>query len=145
MGLQDTVGIANTFALFNQCSELLANEITDFVFTASPSPETAIQLRDFLNTKPYIGTHNRSAIVTEDSATGLFVITVTLFNMNIANQQDWLTTMTGLNLSDKSNTTKRVILNVPAGEEKYWILALQADSRVKYAGYNLILHVPGGG
>jgi len=137
VGIKNTTSIENVFSKFNQLN-LQIDEMNGFFYT-SPYPQDSLtSLITFLNTKSYTNTRDFSASAFIHYQTGIINITTIFFDMDVNNQQDWISTEKSLDLIDTKSDTKNIVLKVPVGQEEYWLNNLKTNSMVTWTELNCI-------
>jgi hypothetical protein len=129
--IKNTAAIEEAFTLFNNL-KLQLDEMGGFLYT-SPYPKDSLSsINSLLKTKSYINVRGFSAGAYMNDQTGVMIVEITFFNMNAANQQDWIKTKNILKLIDTQGPMKFVLLKVPVGEEKSWVARLGQNSIVTW-------------
>ena len=143
VGYNNTVPMEEVFAYAN-ANGLSIVQMTGFDFT-SPRPADSIpSLQTLFNSKPYINSHGFLANIFADYRTRVVTIDNIYWDMTVSNQQDWVSTKNALGLTPvmgDSTNTPYILLQVPAGLEKYWALNLRTNNRVKWTELDCYMQI----
>jgi hypothetical protein len=139
-GIKGNVPIDSVFAVFNRLG-LQIKRVQNFTY-AVPYPNDKLDsISAYLNTKPYIDLVNWKVQIAYNNTRQQTIYYSTFFNMDSANQADWLITINQLHLTDLHDTFTHVYLSVPQGSEQYWVDQLSKNSIIRWAELNQIYHV----
>jgi hypothetical protein len=136
IGIKDGVAIDRAFRLADSLN-LSINQMNGFYYRSGLPNDSVAYINRLLLAKPYLnkggftGSNARVNVVTKQ----LEVLNL-FFDMTVARQQDWLTTMPQLQLTPLPTTTAYMSLQVPDGQEQAWLLKLSRSNMVKWAELN---------
>lgn len=134
---------ADTKTVFDTLNKLnfKIDKMFGFYFNANLPADSLKSLLTFLNTKSYIKNGNGF------SASGYYyepekVIRVlcTYFDMNIANQSDFLHTVDSLKWVEK-HAEKYMFIKIPEGSEKFWLEEFKKYPFIKWTELNSISQI----
>lgn len=145
VGIDSTVQLEQLFAYVNSYNFPII-QINGFFYTTTIPEDSIPYIKGVLNSKPYINTRGFSASVWPHYQTHIVHNTTTLWNMNVANQQDYIQTKNFLRMTDKLSPTKNMLIKVPVGTELYWKDKFKNFSWVRWTDLNWIASIePHGG
>ncbi|HWK07609.1 MAG TPA: hypothetical protein VNS58_28455 [Puia sp.] len=142
--LNDTAKIEDAFALFDSLQRPITLMV-GFLY-ASPYPADSIPaLKALLNAKPYINNGQGYTVIIFPDSLGSGVVTIRpyFYEMNLANQQDWINTKKTLGLTelptiDALINYKYIKVKVPQGAEHYWADVLRKEPILSQATVNCL-------
>jgi hypothetical protein len=136
VGLTNNAPLKDVFNYFNNYN-LPITEIFDYSFSCPPNTDS-LALQRYLETKPYFDSLGFVSVYDMDP-TGALTVNATFFNMDTANQNDWLKTMDSIGLKElPGDTLLCAFINVPVGKETYWLNKLQNNGVVTWSELDCI-------
>ncbi len=128
---------ANLSVVFNTLNNLHFDirQMNGFIYNSNTPENSVVNLIDVLNQKSYINTGAWKATpysVYYFQAENKTRIINSLFNMNLANQTDFLNLISSLKLEDKLSETKDIYLSIPVGTQTYWKTQMMKYPFVKW-------------
>lgn len=143
VGFHDTTQIQTAFDLMNK-NGLSVESVVGFTYS-SPYPVDSVSgLIGFLNQKAYINRTGWGAaagnVYYYEKIKAVF-IGCRLFDMNLANQEDFIKTLSEKQMDDLNGKTKYFLLKVTIGQEQYWLDELSKAGCIKWAELNKYAHV----
>jgi hypothetical protein len=137
VGIDSTLKLERLFAYVNPLNVTI-DHITGYVYTTTMTKDSIPFIKATLNSKSYVNTRGFSATVWPHYQTDIVYNTTNLWNMTLANQQDYIQTKKFLKMTDKPSSTKYMLIKVPIGQEIYWKNKFKTFSWVQWADLNEI-------
>jgi len=137
-GLYDNVSFRNGYSLFNQL-DLEIRTLYDFQYELKTVEDSVDTIQAILDSKPYLTSGNRTSSANYFDST--IVVSANFFDMNDDNASDWFHTIDYLGLTENltRNSFKWGSLNVPVGQERFWVDQLKRFDIISSAQLNSYL------
>lgn len=129
--------------LFNNTNvyNLKIDQLSGYFYTTTIPSDSLNYLKNLLNTKNYINNRGFSASVWTHYETNIVHNTTFLFDMNLTNQMDYISTLIFLRMQDNLSNTKNMLLKVPVGKEIYWRDKFRNENWVTWSDLNYIANI----
>lgn len=132
IGIKDDADLSLVFKTINELNFDI-RQMNGFVYLSN-TPKSEVQdLRDFLNTKPYIKTGawqvTTSSVFYYEPENKTYIVN-SFFEMNADNQKDLLDLISSLKLQEKDKGN--ICLSIPEGTQTYWKTAMKKYSFVEW-------------
>ena len=136
VGIKSGIPINLVFDLMNE-KEVFIQQMSGFYNYSTLPTDSLNFVKNILISKPYTnkwGGTGGSAYIVENR----IVVTELFFQMDLPAQEDWLFTMTQLQLNDLQGDTKNILIKVSPGTEKYWMDIFRKHAYVTFVEPNYI-------
>ncbi len=132
IGIKDNVDLSLVFKTINEL-KFDIRQMNGFVYLSNTQKSDVQDLRDLLNTKPYIKTGawqaTTSSVFYYEPENKTYIVN-SFFEMNPSNQEDLLSLISSLKLQEKDNGN--ICLSIPEGTQTYWKTAMKKYSFVEW-------------
>lgn len=134
IGVKENANLNDVFKTLNNL-HFDIRQMNGFIYNSNTPANGIANLIDVLNQKSYINTGAWKATpytvyyFQEENKTRIIN---SLFNMNLANQTDFLNLISSLKLEDRLSETKDIYLSIPVGTQTYWKTQMMKYSFVKW-------------
>lgn len=143
IGIDQDIKLEESFDLIN-AYDLYINHIDGICYESNLPSDSIDYVINYLNAKEYINKNGFKAVkngsVFLHYQTGLITVCCRLWDMTQPNQQDWIKTKKILSLKEKPSV-KSILLTVPVGQEKKWVMTFKGRSSISYAELNCIVEI----
>jgi len=135
VGLKDGVPITRAFRLADSLSFDI-KQMSGFFYNSGLPKDSVAYVKRVLLSKPYLNKKGFTGdAVYFNTVDNKIRITDFFFDMDVASQQDWISTMQQLQLTSL-NAAANMQLKVPIGSEKYWLTEVRKNSIVRWTELN---------
>ncbi|TDO99268.1 hypothetical protein [Flavobacterium sp. 245] len=132
IGIKDNADLSVVFKTINELNFDI-RQMNGFVYLSNTAKSDVPDLRDFLNTKPYIKTGawqaTTSSVFYYEPENKTYIVN-SFFEMNLSNQEDLLGIISSLKLQEKDKGN--ICLSIPEGTQTYWKTAMKKYSFVEW-------------
>lgn len=135
IGIKPEVAISEVFAAMNN-KEIFIDQMSGFYYYSTFPSDSLEYIKNNLKDKSYLnknGFTGGSAFISPENR---ITVTQFYFEMNKANQEDWLDTMEALKLESLENDTRNILVKVSPGTEKVWMKFFRSQPYVKWVELN---------
>jgi len=129
--IRDTSAVQDVFTVCDSLGTGISiSVVSGYTYTSIYSADSITSFTNYLNSKSYIDTGLYSKAYVAQSG-GKILIEASLYNMSVLRQADWIATIAGLQLTERTtDSIKYVRVNVPIGQEKTYAAKLAANTGI---------------
>lgn len=134
IGINKDADLSLVFKTLNEL-KFDIRQMYGFVYNSNTPESEVSNLRDELNTKPYIKTGAWSATTSSvyfNQTENKTMILNTYLEMNVASQTDLLNLISSKKWQDRLSEYKSITLSIPEGSQTYWKTEMKKYSFVKW-------------
>ncbi len=133
IGIKKETPISEVFNTLNDLDFEIRKADGLSYFYNNATPEDVDYLIDLFSQKIYMSGNGLGTYVVYEESFNRIKISFNLYNMNLANQTDFLGIISSLELEDQQVQTKIMYLVVPDGTEAYWTTQMMTYPFVNWA------------
>ncbi|HEX8504742.1 MAG TPA: hypothetical protein VF630_05200 [Hymenobacter sp.] len=144
VGVQPAVEARQVFELANSLG-LRIDYMSGFAYVSGLPADSLAYVKRVLRSKPYLNTRGFTGDYAFVYTDRKIHVANSQFDLNAANQANWLQTLQTLQLVDEGGarcqSCKSVFLKVPAGSEQRWVTELAKNPLLRWAELNCIIQI----
>lgn len=129
IGINNDAKLRSIFDTLNLL-DLKISRMRGFYFNAYLPADSINYLKNLLVQKSYLDLGEAS--ISYHLPGNVIQVLCSQFNMNTINQEDFLNTIMNLNLVDRKENNKTILIEVPVGSEKFWLHELKKYSFIRW-------------